>query len=174
MIREDFVCQLIHMCDDVLGVLRPAQDALDDHVCQHLQARLVLGACRHTLENDAPHQTLVESLARVVGEHQASIAEPIPLRRAFLLSGDGAGNGVQILSLLARKMKVWVYHPVLEESDPGYAKRDVKPGMEELTRHVGDGVFGRCALGAHVREHLTKMRWIAQEQLFHCLEQGAG
>ena len=39
--------------------------------------------------------------------------------------------------------------------------------MQELARHVGNGVFWRGALRAHVREHLANVCLVAEEEGFH-------
>ena len=59
-------------------------------------------ALSHALENDAPHELLVQSLAREVREHQAAVAEAMFLRAFPGLRGNGARNGIKILPLLAR------------------------------------------------------------------------
>ena len=54
------------MCHNVLGVLRAAEYALDDHVGQEPETVLVLGACRDASEDHVPHEFLIQGLTREV------------------------------------------------------------------------------------------------------------
>ena len=152
-------------------MLQPAQHALDDDVGAHAHAVLVLGAGRDALEDHAPHEALVERLACVVGQHQAAVAEPVPLG-ALRLPCDGGGDRVQVLPLLAGEVEVREDDAVLEERHPRDTERDLQPAVQELARHVGDGVLGCCALGAHVGEHLAQVGGVAEEEVVHARGRG--
>lgn len=147
-------------------MLQPAEDALDHDVGQHAQAVLVLGARGDALEDHAPHEALVERPAGVVGEDEAPVAEPVALG-ALGLAGDGGRDRVQELALLAVEVEVGVDDAVFEEGHAGHAERDLQLAVQELARHVGDGVLRGGALRAHVGEHFAQVRGVAEEEVVH-------
>jgi len=145
-------------------MLRPAEHALDHHVGEEPETILVFGTRRHTAQDHAPHKLLVQALARVIGEHQTSIAEPVALGAlVWRVARDSRRDRVEVLPLLPREVKVGEDDTVLEKGDAGHAKRHMQTPLKKLTRHVGDWVLKRGALGAHVDEHFAQVLWIAEE-----------
>jgi hypothetical protein len=154
ILAKNLICQPINKSNHILRMLQPAHDPLNHHVGQHAQTVLLLLTCSNAFQNHTPHEALVEHLARVVCEYQASVAEPVPLC-ALCLAGDCRCDGVEVLALFAGEVKVGVYHPVLKEGDTRHTKRNLQLAVQELARHVRYGVFRCGALGAHVREHFA-------------------
>jgi hypothetical protein len=121
---------LINIGDDVLGMLGPAEHALDDDIRQESEAYSMLGAGCHTPKDGTPHEFLIKYPACEIGQNETTVGETVSMWVLLRsVACDCRRDRIKVLALLPCEVEIGENYPILEKCDSRHAKRNVQPPL---------------------------------------------